>query len=150
MTAALAAPRSKPTRRWLALASLAVLIGAAGVCAWQATHNNRVLLTRLDVPVLSSAPCPGQGVTHPGPTAVFVMEWQIAANPLEVLNRLMQQGWEPVTRIGNNVKLVPVHPTTAQLGPVQVRVISEASLWYSGGQYATRLVLPLSVVFCLS
>ena len=145
-------PRSKRARRFLVLAGLVVLLSAACVCAGQITlHNRQVSLTRFTAGGSADAPCVGKNSSlYNAPTVGFVSEWRIAATPLEVMNRFMQHGWGLISRMSsNNLRLVPFGPTEAQIGLLQVRVITVASIRYAEDQLSTRLFLPVSLVFCL-
>jgi|GEM_PF-2462320 len=144
-------PQSKRTRRLLVLAGLVVLLGAACACAGQVTlHNSQVSLTRFEPARAANAPCVGKNSSlYNTPTVGFVSEWRITAPPFQVMNRFMQHGWGPISRMSSNIRLVPTQPPQAEIGLMQVRVITVASLRYAEDQYSTRLFLPVSLVFCL-
>ena|SRR6185436_6783565 len=148
---ALRMPRSKHTRRWLTLSGLVVLLGAACACAGQvALHNSQASLTRFEL-AGASAPCVGKNSSlYNMPTVGVTTEWRIAATPLQVMNRFMQHGWGLISRMSsNNLRLVPFGSTEAQIGVLQVRVITVASIRYAEDKLSTRLFLPVSFVFCL-
>lgn len=151
MSAALVIPRSTQIRRWSALVGLAVLLGTSCFCAWQVTvGQSQASLTRLSLASAASAPCVGKNSSlYKTPTIGVTTEWRIAATPMQVMNRFMQHGWGPISRMSSNMRLVPAQPTEAHIGLMQVRVITVASIRYAEDKLSTRLFLPVSLVFCL-
>lgn len=151
MSAALVIPRSKRIRRWSALVGLAVLLGTSCFCAWQVTlGRSEASLTQISLARTSSAPCVGKNSSlYHTPTIGVTTDWRIAATPIQVMNRFMQHGWGPISRMSSNIRLVPTQPTEVHIGLMQVRVITVASIRYAEDKLSTRLFLPVSFVFCL-
>jgi hypothetical protein len=143
--------QSKPARRLLTLSGFVVLLSTACLGAGQvALHNSQASLTRFEFARSISAPCVGKNSSlYNMPTVGVTTEWRIAATPIQVMNRFMQNGWGPITRMSSNMRLVPNQPTAAQIGVLQVRVITVASIRYADDKLSTRLFLPVSFVFCL-
>jgi hypothetical protein len=116
-----------------------------------ALHNSQASLTRFELARSASAPCIGKNSSlYNMPTVGVTTEWRIAATPIQVMNRFMQHGWGLISRMSsNNLRLVPFGSTEAQIGVLQVRVITVASIRYADDKLSTRLFLPVSFVFCL-
>jgi len=140
--------RSKRVLILLALAGLAVVIGAVGFGFWLLTPNNhQAALVNVDVPNISSAKCLGRGASsNSGLRVDFKVDWVTHDDLVSVLSRLTPQGWQTISG-GNSTNLLPVHRIVIDLWLFQVPVLRGISLSYTEA-HATLISESTSLMLC--
>lgn len=136
----------KPVYRLLILGCLIGLLGLSSLyMGLAARFRMPVQLVQMSLPAIVSRSCP---TSKTGFALEFLSEWILPNDPVSVLTTLQQRGWEPITHMTTDIKLLPGAPMAVDLGLGQVGMSRGVELAYAGKQM-TRLKASTGVVVCL-
>ena len=138
--------RLKLVYRSLILGCLIGLLGLSSLCVGLASlFRMPVQLVQMSLPAIVSRSCLP---SKTGFAIEFLSEWLLPKDPVSVLTMLQQRGWEPITHMTTNIKLLPGAPMAVDLGLGQIGVSRGVELAYVREQM-TRLKTSMGIVVCL-